>query len=535
VNGIHEVAGSILASSTKTTRKLRNRLGRHRGRSLAFLTLLSLGAGAAAADPSGAAPPAARLFFEAASQDEKVARPAIEALSRSWRNGYAGMVVDLARLFGGPRRTVSSDVEAFGGAVRDDGGPETAPGSSSPPFSPPSAPRLMEPSAMVRSRLIRLLEKQTGQRFGDDLRAWRRWIWAQPYEPHPELLFFKAALYSNVDPRLAEFFVPGSRSLIRLDEVDWGGVKVNGIPPLENPKRIPAAEAKYLKDDHVVFGVALNGEARAYPKRILAWHELALDTLGGTELAIVYCTLCGTVIPYGSQVGGQKRTFGTSGLLYRSNKLLFDHESRSLWSTVEGRPVIGPLAGSGLELTAYPVVTTTWREWREAHPETTVLDRNTGFERDYSEGAAYRGYFATDTLMFEVPRTDKRLKNKAEVLTLLTPHAVAGSAPVEARRPLALSAQFLRDHPLHHQSFAGRELFVLTTANGANRVYESAGVRFVRRAADGRLVDSRGLPWRVSEEALESESDGRRLPRIPARRAFWFGWFAQFPETELVR
>ena len=503
---------------------------------MASLTLLALCAAAAAAEPSPAAAPDVRLFFEAASRDEKVARPAIEALSRTWRDGYAGMVVDLARLFGGPRRPTSSGVEPFEGAFRDDAGAEATPSGSSPPFSAPSAPRPMEPSAIVRSRLIRLLEKHTDQRFGEDLRAWRRWVWAQPYEPHPELLFFKAALYSNIDPRMAEFFVPGSRSLIRLDEVDWGGVKVNGIPPLENPKRIPAAEAKYLKDDHVVFGVALNGEARAYPKRILAWHELALDTLGGTELAIVYCTLCGTVIPYGSQVGGQKRTFGTSGLLYRSNKLMFDHESLSLWSTTEGRPVIGPLAGTGLELTAYPVVTTTWREWREAHPETTVLDRNTGFERDYSEGAAYRDYFSTDALMFEVSRTDKRLKNKAEVLTLLlAPSSDSGSASTEVRRPLALSAQFLRDHPLHHQSFAGRDLFVLTTANGANRVYESAGVRFVRRAPDGRLADSNGVAWRVSEETLESEGDGRRLPRVPARRAFWFGWFAQFPETELVR
>lgn len=75
---------------------------------------------------------------------------------------------------------------------------------------------------------------------------------------------------------------------------------------------------------------------------------------------------------------------------------------------------------------------------------------------------------------------------------------------------------------------------MLTTANGANRVYESAGVRFVRRAPDGRLEDSSGVAWRVSEEALESAGDGRRLPRVPARRAFWFGWFAQFPGTELV-
>jgi hypothetical protein len=86
---------------------------------------------------------------------------------------------------------------------------------------------------------------------------------------------------------------------------------------------------------------------------------------------------------------------------------LFDEETMSLWSRLEGRPVVGGLVGPGLELTAFPVVTTTWREWRSAHPDTTVLSLETGFERDYSEGAAYRDYFASDGIMFEVSRTDR--------------------------------------------------------------------------------------------------------------------------------
>ncbi len=160
---------------------------------------------------------------------------------------------------------------------------------------------------------------------------------------------------------MASFFPADAQQLIRLDEVDWGGVPPNGIPPLDHPEHIPASEAGYLEDEHIVFGIYRNGEARAYPKRILAWHELALDRLGGTELTIVYCTLCGTVIPYDSEAGGRHWSLGTSGLLYRSNKLMFDAETMSLWSTVEGRPVIGPLAGEDIELAAYPVVTTTWR------------------------------------------------------------------------------------------------------------------------------------------------------------------------------
>jgi hypothetical protein len=483
----------------------------------------------------GQAPPGqrpdVRLFFQAASPDEKASRAALEEIARLWRDGYAAMIVDLARFMRSAGPPVAGDVGASRDRPPDEGEPgDLTPGRSG--FGPPvTGPR--NPSSLVRARLIRFLERQTGQRFGDDLRAWRHWIWSRPYEPHPDLPFFKGALYASVDPQMASFFPPGSRSLIRLDEVDWGGVKVNGIPPLDHPKHVSGSEARYLKDKHVVFGIALNGEARAYPKRILAWHEMALDRVGGVELAIVYCTLCGTVIPYGAEAGGRRHTFGTSGLLYRSNKLMFDHESLSLWSTAEGRPVIGPLAGSDLELTAYPVVTTTWREWLGAHPETTVLSLDTGFKRDYSEGAAYRDYFSTDELMFEVSRTDNRLKNKAEVLTLLL--RPPGADAAAARRPLAIFADFLRKNPVHHLSFAGHDLVVVTSPEGASRVYASGKTRFARQHPEGRLEDAQGRGWRITEDGLISETGNGRFPRVPARRAFWFGWYAQFPDTGLVR
>ena len=151
------------------------------------------------------------------------------------------------------------------------------------------------------------------------------------------------------------------------------------------------------------------------------------------------------MIPYESVLGGQHIKFGTSGLLYRSNKLMFDHGTKSLWNTFEGVPVVGALAGSGLRLTHRAVVTTTWGEWRRMHPETTVLTLATGHERDYREGAAYRDYFATDELMFDVPELDDHpdgeLDNKDEVLTLLLEDA-AGEG-----QPLAIAAEFSRGLP----------------------------------------------------------------------------------------
>ena len=120
---------------------------------------------------------------------------------------------------------------------------------------------------------------------------------------------------------------------------------------------------------------------------------------------------------------------------------MFDEETKSLWSTLEGKPVVGPLAGSGIELVPLPVVTTTWREWRTRHPQTTVLSEDTGHDRDYSEGAAYRTYFATDELMFQVPQPDTRLRNKAEVLVMLLTNRNGGSHPV------AIAADFLSGPP----------------------------------------------------------------------------------------
>ena len=182
---------------------------------------------------------------------------------------------------------------------------------------------------------------------------------------------------------------------------------------------IPAGEAEYLRDSNVVFGLEVEGDARAYPKRILAWHEMFVDEVGGVPVAGVYCTLCGSMILYETVHDGVAYELGTSGFLYRSNKLMYDRATQSLWNTIWGRPVIGPLADRAIELKRRSVVTTTWGEWKRRHPETTVLSLETGHRRDYSEGAAYREYFATDELMFNVPQLDRRLRNKDEVLALV--------------------------------------------------------------------------------------------------------------------
>jgi hypothetical protein len=426
----------------------------------------------------------------------------------------ADVPADFLRLLGGPVSERREALARLGDA-----------------WQPSFAPMLVETIYFLREPTVApaaaaLLKQKTGQTFGHHLQAWTEWIWNREISPHPRYAEFKSRLYANIDPRFAGYFGPDRLATIRLDEVRWGGVRQDGIPPLRSPAMIPAAEASYLEDGNVVFGLEVEGDARAYPKRILAWHEFFTDTVGGIPVAGVYCTLCGTVILYETAHEGVDHQLGTSGFLYRSNKLMYDQATQSLWSTFEGEPVVGPLVGRGIRLPRRSVVTTTWGEWRRRHPETTVLSLDTGHQRDYSEGAAYRDYFATDELMFGVPKLDRRLANKAEVLALVFPEQ-----PGEA---LAIAQEFLLAHPLHHDRIGDLDFVVVTDPSGANRVYDTNGLSFAAFDGDRTLTAADGGAWILTEDALEA-ADGRRLARLPSQRAFWFGWYAAYPQTRLVR
>jgi hypothetical protein len=393
------------------------------------------------------------------------------------------------------------------------------------------------PTLILAMRYVRAdaaaLEEIAAEISGDDSgrSGWFDWmLWQEAHpeiEPHPSYPQLKTLLFSQIDPNFQRFFAPEylapERMHIRLAEVVWGGVRVDGIPSLDDPKLIAAEAADYLEADDLVFGVEIDGDARAYPLRVMGWHEMFNETIGGVPVALAYCTLCGAGILFETLVEGRDRpfVFGSSGLLYRSNKLMFDRETDSLWNQFTGEPVVGPLAASGIKLRQRPVVITSWEKWRAAHPETRVLSLDTGHRRDYGAGVVYRDYFASDELMFPARADESRLKRKDYVFGVRMP-LVAKAWPIET---------FSGDGGKVVNDAVGATPLVLIgdAATRTVRAYERGDLRFAPgpgpapAPAPATLAADDGSSWRIEEHALVA-ADGRRLPRVPGHIAYWFAW-----------
>ena len=374
-------------------------------------------------------------------------------------------------------------------------------------------------------QINKILQKKTGQSHTEFF-EWMQWLWDSEIPAEAYYFDFKAEIYKHIDPLFERYFRDrDGQNEIKLEEVVWGGVYQDGIPPLRLPELILPADATYLSDSDVVFGVYINGVAKAYPKRILAWHEMFVDEFGGDIICGVYCTLCGTVIAYDTEYEGQRYDLGTSGFLYRSNKLMYDKATQSLWNTIEGKPVLGPLHDSGVELDVLPVVTSTWGQWRQLHPDTKVLSLNTGHQRDYGEGVAYNNYFSTDELMFPVPKLDKSLKNKDQVLVI----RVDGYKD----NPTVIDINYLRKKEWHQDQVAGQDFIAIADASGAARVYDTAGNVF-KSYKDGQLTDDKAVAWKVHHDKIVGP-EGALLERLPSHNIFWFAWYNSYPETRLIK
>jgi len=260
----------------------------------------------------------------------------------------------------------------------------------------------------------------------------------------PDYLRAKRAIFTSFVPGWEKIFVEGK---IDWRLVSWGGVLIddrkcdttdnlcNCIPAADNPKVSTAKDATWLKDDDIVFGIGLNGEYRAYPRRIMEVREMVNDTLGGRHLGIPYCTLCGAAQAYFTDQlpeGIGRPILRTSGLLIRSNKVMYDVNTYSVFDTFLGNAVTGPLAEKNLQLKQASVVTTDWGRWKKEHPETTVLVEELALGRDFD----FRNGRDANGPIFPVGDVDPRLPVHEDIIGVIT---VSGK-PVAFQRSKAFVA-----------------------------------------------------------------------------------------------
>ena len=157
------------------------------------------------------------------------------------------------------------------------------------PAAVPALLDVMYFDGFLDSRVSQLLERLTGQRFGHDWREWVEWLQKQEgLVPHRDYAAWKGRLLSRIDPAFGRFIYAGVKHRVRVEEIVWGGVRKDGIPALTNPRHVMPAQATYLTPDELVLGLSLAGHHRAYPLRIMDWHEMANDVVGGVPLTIAY-------------------------------------------------------------------------------------------------------------------------------------------------------------------------------------------------------------------------------------------------------
>jgi hypothetical protein len=280
-----------------------------------------------------------------------------------------------------------------------------------------------------------------------------------------------------------------SRHSVPVNEIKSGGPPKDGIPAILKPEFVSAEKAgkTFLNNSDRVLGIEIEGVTKAYPIKILNWHEIVNDKIDGKNIIVSFCPLCGTGMVFDGSVRGQEMTFGVSGLLYQSDMLLYDHMTESLWSQIKSEAVAGPMMGAKLKLISS--THTTWKQWRKLHPKTLVLSTKTGFRRNYDRDP-YKGYDKRPGLMFPVGKLNRDYHPKERVIGI--------------------------------------------EVNGIFKAYP-----FVELAkAKSRVKDVvNGQPLRIefdsqSQTAVIYDKKGKVLPTVVG---FWFAWYAFHPETQIFR
>jgi hypothetical protein len=180
-----------------------------------------------------------------------------------------------------------------------------------------------------------------------------------------------------------------SKTRIAWDEVLSGGPPKDGIPSIDRPKFQPVSESKDLTANDPVIGLEIEGDARAYPLRVLIWHEIVNDMVGGTPVAVTYCPLCNAAIVFDRRLSNGVLDFGTTGKLRKSDLVMYDRQTESWWQQFTGEAIIGELAGRSLKL--LPARLESFSDFKQRHPGGKVLVPNNEGARNYGRNP-YVGY-----------------------------------------------------------------------------------------------------------------------------------------------
>lgn len=354
----------------------------------------------------------------------------------------------------------------------------------------------------------------------------------------------RVALSSPVDPE-ARFFweLPDQpRSLVPLDEIISGGPPPDGIPALDSPKfESVDAASTWLRGTEPVVALELNGDVRAYPVQILTWHEVVNDVVGGEPVAVTFCPLCNSAIVFSRRAGDQVVDFGTSGRLFKSDLVMYDRQTKSLWPQIEARAVVGPFIGT--ELDVLPASMVSWDDWRTAHPGGKVLSRDTGFGRPYGQNP-YVGYdrIGSTPFLFQGP-IDGRLPATERVLAV----ELSGEAKAYPFSTLAKGA------PTAVNDTVGETDVVVFFEKGTSSALDTQdiaqgrdvgatglfspilnGRRLSFEVRDGAFVDRQtGTRWDLLGHAFSGPLKGKSLEPIQHVDTFWFAWGAFQPDTEI--
>lgn len=315
----------------------------------------------------------------------------------------------------------------------------------------------------------------------------------------------------------------------------------DAIPAIVDPVFAPdwsdvAGERdRELRADDAVLGIEVDGQARAYPLKVLDRHEVVNDDFGG-PLLVTYCPICRSGIAADRRVAGATRTFGVSGLLFHANLVMYDQESGSLWSQFLATAIRGPLVGTALDL--QPVTTTTWTEWQGNHPDTAVLvpppASNTvvgrlsfNYELDiYGDWDRVTDRYPDMGPLGELEWSDTRLPRRTTVVGV-TVGDDARAFPFDRVRWNDPVNDVVGDVPVVVTVTAGDALLAY------DRRVRGETLTF-RSGADGALRAG-GSRWgRLTGEALDGPHAGGQLSPAPGQATvYWAAWLAFHPVTSV--